>query len=246
MQTAHGIGVELAYIERGEGPVVLLIHGLAADALTFEPALEALAPHARVIAYDRRGYGPSTAPEPYERTTVEEQGEDAVALLHELAVERALICGDGFGALVALDLLKRYPALVSGAVLSDPPLFAFVPAATEALAKQREALSRALADGGPQAAVEAWLGGRLDGESLERARAAHRAFFADYAGLATLALSRGQLRAIDVPVAVVTGPFSPPTIVAAADSVAELIPHATRTTDGEFTAAALELVERAR
>jgi pimeloyl-ACP methyl ester carboxylesterase len=245
MRTAHGIGVELAYIERGKGPVVLLIHGLAADALTFEPVLEALAPYARAIAYDRRGYGASGAPEPYERTTVEEQGEDAVALLRELRVERALICGDGFGALVALDLLKRYPALVGGAVLRDPPLFAFVPAATEALGKQREALGRALAEGGPPAAVDAWLGGRVEGPALERARAAHRAFFADYAGLATLSLTRAQLRAIDVPVAVVTGPFSPPTIVAAADSVAQLIPDARRATDGDFITAALELVERA-
>jgi pimeloyl-ACP methyl ester carboxylesterase len=246
MQTAHGIGVELTYTERGEGAVVLLIHGLAADALTFEPVLEALAPYARAIAYDRRGYGASGAPEPYERTTVEEQGEDAVALLHELGVERALICGDGFGALVALDLLKRYPALVSGAVLRDPPLFAFVPAATEALGKQREALGRALAEGGPAAAVDAWLGRRVEGPALERARSAHRAFFADYAGLATLSLTRAQLRAIHVPVAVVTGPFSPPTIVAAADNVAQLIPHARRTTDGDFITAALELVERAQ
>src|SRR5260370_1338261 len=121
MQTARGIGVELAYLERGEGPAVLLIHDLAADALTFAPV-------------------------------------------------------------------------------------------TEALAKQREALSRALADGGPAAAVEAWLGGRVEGAALERARAAHRAFFADYAGLATLALTRAQLRAIAVPVVVVTDQFSPPVI----------------------------------
>src|SRR5258708_20724749 len=109
MQTAHGIGVELAYVERGEGPVVLLIHGLAADALTFAPLLEALSPQARAIAYDRRGYGGSGAPEPYERTTVEEQSEDAVALLREPGVERRLICGDGFRAPVAPDLLNPYP-----------------------------------------------------------------------------------------------------------------------------------------
>ena len=95
MQIAHGIGVDLAYVERGEGPAVLLIHDLAADALTFTPVLEALAPHARAIAYDRRGYGASGAPESYERTTVQEQGEDAGALLHELGVEHALIAGDG-------------------------------------------------------------------------------------------------------------------------------------------------------
>jgi pimeloyl-ACP methyl ester carboxylesterase len=242
MQTARGLGVELAYVERGDGPVVLLIHDLAADALTFEPALEALAPHARAIAYDRRGYGASSAPAVYEGTTAEEQGEDAAALLRELGVQRALVAGDGFGALIALDLLKRYPGLVAGAVLADPPLFAFVPAATEALGVQREVLVRAVAAGGPEAAVDAWLGGRVEGRALDRARTAHRAFFADYSGLTTLALTRGQLRAIAVPVTVVTGPLSPPVILAAADTIAGLIPGARRATDGDFIAAALELV----
>lgn len=242
MQTVRGIGVELAYYERGAGPDVLLIHGLAADALGFEAHAEALAPYARVVAYDRRGYGGSEAPASYERTTVEEQSEDAVALLGGLHVERALIVGDGFGALIALDLLKRHAGRVSAAVLSDPPAFAFVPAATEALAKQREALGVALAQGGPEAAVEAWLGARVQGEQLARARTAHRAFFADYAGLATLELTRAQLRSIAVPVVVLTGPYAPPTITAAADRLAELIPDVRRAADGDIIGAALTLL----
>jgi pimeloyl-ACP methyl ester carboxylesterase len=241
MPKAMSIGVELAYEERGSGPAVLLIHDLAADARTFEPALEAIGQHALAIAYDRRGYGDSGAPDVYERTTVQEQGEDAATLLRELGVQRAHICGDGFGALIALDLLKRHPDLVAGALLANPPLFAFVPTATEALAKQLEALRRAIAEGGPAAGVEAWLGGRVEGVALQRARAAHRAFFADYAGLATLELTRAQLRAIAVPVIVLTG-HPPPAIVAAADTIAELIPGARRVNEGDFVAAALELL----
>src|SRR5207237_1407573 len=140
----------------------------------------ALSADARVITYDRRGYGGSEAPEPYEGTTVEEQAEDAAALLSGLGATPALVVGDGFGALVALDLLKRYPGLVRAAVLSDPPLFAFVPESTEVLAAQRAELEEALRAGGPEAAVERWLGGRVDDDALIRARRAHRAFFADY------------------------------------------------------------------
>ena len=242
MATIAGIGVQLAYEQRGAGTPVLLIHGLASDRHGFERELETLAPHARAIAYDRRGYGDSGAPDVYEATTAEEQGEDAAALLRGLGVARAVVCGDGFGALVALDLLRRHHDLVAAAVLSDPPLYAFVPAATEALGKQHEALVRALARGGPEAAVEAWLAGRFEGEALRRACAAHRAFFADYAGLSTLSIARGELRAITVPVAVVTGPVSPAVVNAAADAIAALVPDVRRERDGDLAGAVLGLL----
>jgi hypothetical protein len=89
MPTVEGAGVPLAYEERGEGPTVLLVHGLASDAEAQRPLAEALAPGARVIAYDRRGYGASGAPVPYEGTTAEEQAEDAVALLRALGAAPA-------------------------------------------------------------------------------------------------------------------------------------------------------------
>jgi pimeloyl-ACP methyl ester carboxylesterase len=234
----EGAGVELNVVERGSGQAVLLIHGLAADAQTLAPLAEELAADARVIVYDRRGYGSSGAPDPYQGTTVEEQAQDAAALLRALAAGPALVCGDGFGALVAFDLIKRHRALVSAAVLSDPPLFMFVPEATEHLAAAHAELEAAVRDGGPEAGVEAWLGGRVDDEALARARAAHRAFFADYAGLASWPAGRRELRALDVPAVVLTGPWSPPHVVAAADAVAELLPAARRAADGDLLAAA--------
>lgn len=236
---AEGAGVELAYVERGDGPAVLLVHGIAADAAGMAPVVDALAGEARVIAYDRRGYGGSGAPEAYHGTTVHEQTEDAVALLRGLRAQPALVAGEGFGALVALDLLTRHAGLVRGAVLSDPPVYQFVPEATEALAAQRVVLEEALRHGGPEAAVEAWLGGRVADDALARARAAHRAFFADLGGLATLPVTRAQLRAVAVPVVVVTHPMAPRPIVGAADAVAGLIPDARRTV-GDDLAAAIE------
>jgi pimeloyl-ACP methyl ester carboxylesterase len=240
--SVEGAGVALNVVERGSGPAVLLIHGLASDAQALAPVAEALASDARVIAYDRRGYGDSGAPDPYHGTTVEEQAEDAAALLRALDPGPALVCGDGFGALVALDLAKRHRPLVRAAVLSNPPLFMFVPEATELLAAQHAELETAVREGGPQAGVEAWLGGRAEDDALARARAAHRAFFADYAGLASWPASRRELRALDVPAVVLTGPWSPPHIVAAADALAELLPGATRAGDGDLVAAARSLL----
>jgi pimeloyl-ACP methyl ester carboxylesterase len=238
MPTVEGAGVPLAYAERGAGPAVLLIHGLASDAEAQRPVAEALAPAARVIAYDRRGYGASGAPEPYEGTTAEEQAEDAAALLHALDAAPALVVGDGFGALVALDLMKRHAGLVRAAVLSSPALFALVPEATEVLSLQRREIEDAVRERGPEAGVEAWLGDRVDPRSLARARDAHRAFYADYAGLATWSVTRRELRALAQPAVVLTGPWSRPHVVAAADALHRLLPGAARATDGDVVAAA--------
>jgi pimeloyl-ACP methyl ester carboxylesterase len=238
----EGAGVELNMVERGSGTPVLLIHGLAADAEAMAPVAEALASEARVIAYDRRGYGASGAPEPYRGTTVEEQAQDAAALLAALDPGPAVVCGDGFGALVALDLAKRHRALVRAAAVRDAPLFMFVPEATERLAAQHAELDAAVRDGGPAAGVEAWLGGRVQAPALERARAAHAAFFADYAGLASWPVTRRELRALDLPAVVLTSPWSPPHVVAAADALAGLLPAATRADDGDLVAAARALL----
>jgi pimeloyl-ACP methyl ester carboxylesterase len=237
MPTVEGAGVALAYTERGDGPAVLLIHGLASDAAAFEPVAGGLAVDARVVAYDRRGYGDSGAPEPYEGTTVEEQAEDAAALLRAVDAAPAVVCGDGFGALVALDLMKRHGALVRAAVLSDPPLFAMVPEATEALSTERARIEEAVRARGPESGVEAWLGGRVSGEALDRARAAYRAFFADYAGLATWSVTRRELRALPQPAVVLTGPFTPPQIRAAANALADLLPGARREDDADLAGA---------
>jgi len=243
MPTVEGAGVPLHYASRGEGPAVLLVHGLASDGRAMEPvALAVAAGGGRAIAYDRRGYGASGAPEPYHGTTVEEQAEDAAALLHALDPGPAVVAGDGFGALIALDLAKRHGALVRALALSNPALFALVPEATEMLSAQRAEIEEALRSGGPAAGVEAWLGGRVAGEALERARAAPRGFFADYAGMATWATSGRELRALAVPAVVVTGPGSPPHVVAAADALAGLLPEARRAVDGDLAGAAARLL----
>jgi pimeloyl-ACP methyl ester carboxylesterase len=243
MPTVEGAGVPLHYAVRGDGPPVLLVHGLASDGAAMAPVAEAVAAAGgRAIAYDRRGYGESGAPEPYHGTTVEEQAEDAAALLRSLDAGPAVVAGDGFGALVALDVAKRHGGLVRALVLSNPVLFALVPEATEILSAQRAEIEDALRAGGPAAGVEAWLGGRVEGEALERARAAHRGFFADYAGMATWATSRRELRALAFPAVVLTGPWSPPHVVAAADGLAALLPDVTRATDGDLAGAVVGLL----
>lgn len=245
MPHVEGAGVALHYVERGEGSPVLVVHGMASSAAAWEGALGALAQAgARAIAFDRRGYGASGAPQPYAATTVQEQAQDAAALLDALDVAPALLIGDQLGALVVLELLVRRPELARAAVLADPLLHAFVPAATKALAVERELLEEALRSGGTEAAVRAWLGaaGSCDAARADRAARDHAGFFADYAGQSSWSPSRRELRSIEVPVAVVTGPSTPEHVAAAADAVVALVPGARREHDGDVVAAALALL----
>ncbi|MDW5593754.1 alpha/beta hydrolase [Conexibacter stalactiti] len=231
-ETVEGAGVALAADPRGAGPTVLLVHDLAADTRAWEPLVAALGDGVRTLAYDRRGYGASGAPEPYERTTVQEQAEDARAVLGALGGADPLAVGAGFGALIVLDLLVRLPGLLRGAVLIEPPAYQFSDAATAVLSEQRSLLEAALRDGGPASAVEAWRPG-----ADAAVRAAHRAFFADFGGLASWPVTRRELRAVAVPVALVTGSATPPHLVETTDALAALIPAARRTADGEALAA---------
>jgi len=234
--TVEGAGAALAYREEGTGRPAVVVHDLAADAATWAPELPRLG--GRAVAYDRRGYGASTAPEGYAATTVEEQAEDLAALLNALGAAPALLLGDGFGALIALDVAKRHPGLVAALVLADTPLHAFVPAATQAIAEQRSALEEALRAGGRPAAISTYLRGRAGPEQVARAQAAAPAFFADYAGQSSWPVTRRELRAITVAAVVLTRPGVAPHVLAASEALAGLLPAVERVRDGDLVAAA--------
>ena len=153
--------VDLHRWETGRGEAVLCIHETGTSSEVWRPLAQALGERARTIAYDRRGWGRSGAPEPYLRTTVQEQSEDAVRLLEGSDRSAAVLCGAGLGAVVALDLLLRRPELARGAVLIEPPLMAFADEATELLSKDGGALREAVHGGGPSAGVELYFSGQL-------------------------------------------------------------------------------------
>jgi pimeloyl-ACP methyl ester carboxylesterase len=229
MERIEGAGVELAYEESGSGAPVLIVHGMGEDHRRWAPVATELAAGTRVIAYDRRGYGESGAPEPYDATTVAEQAQDALALLDARDARGAVAVGSDLGALVILDLVIRHAGALRGAVLVDPAAFPLVLEATEALAGERSALEEDLRTRGAAAAVAAWrvLRGHLGDPALDPP-VPPRAFFADFGGQASLELTRRVLSTIAVPVAVLSTPTAPPHVTAAADALARLIPEAIR------------------
>lgn len=117
-RTVHAGGHDIAYLEAGpaDGPVVVLLHGLASDSFTWDRAIEPLAAHGlRVLALDLIGHGRSD--KPARSYLLSDFAESLLALFDELAVSSATVCGHSLGGAVAVHFCSRYPERVERLVL---------------------------------------------------------------------------------------------------------------------------------
>jgi len=115
VKTAKVHGRSVSYLTAGEGPVLLLIHGMAGNCENWREAIAPLARHNTVIAPDFPGHGES-----------EPGGGDysigALAaglrdLLLALGHERATLVGHSLGGGVAMQLAYQFPEMVERLVL---------------------------------------------------------------------------------------------------------------------------------
>ncbi|HMP02068.1 MAG TPA: alpha/beta fold hydrolase [Gemmatales bacterium] len=119
----------LRYVEQGNGPVLLLVHGFPLDHTLWSEQMESFAAHHRVIAPDLRGFGQSPLPEPVpERFDMAAYAADLAELLHQLGVAEPIsLAGLSMGGYVAFAFWKLYPQRVGRLLLihtragSDPP-----------------------------------------------------------------------------------------------------------------------------
>lgn len=159
--------VRIAFEEHGDGPPLLLIHGLGYGRWGWGPALASLAERHRVLALDNRGIGASDVPAgPY---SVRAMAEDAVAVLDAAGVGRAHVLGTSLGGMVAQAVATDFPDRVDRLVLActTPGGARAVPfpEPTRRLLEQAQSLEpvvalhrfveNALAPDAPQALVEA-------------------------------------------------------------------------------------------
>jgi len=111
-------GIRLHYIERGEGPPVVLLHGNMVTAEDFDTSgvLDLVATQHRVIAFDRPGFGYSDRPHgsPWGAGAQADLLRDALVVL---GIKRAIVLGHSWGAAVALALALNHPDAVGGLVL---------------------------------------------------------------------------------------------------------------------------------
>jgi 3-oxoadipate enol-lactonase len=100
-----------------DAPVLVLSNSLGTSMEMWEPQMPALSARFRVVRYDSRGHGRSSAPPgPY---TIGQMGEDVLALLRHLKVRRTHFCGLSMGGMVGMWVGVHAPALVHRLVLCN-------------------------------------------------------------------------------------------------------------------------------
>jgi haloacetate dehalogenase len=98
--TCQANGIRQHYLDSGNGPVVVLLHGFPETSFAWRFQIPALAEKFRVIAPDLRGYGETDKPASgYDKRNM---AQDLIALLDELGIEKIALVGHDRGARVAI------------------------------------------------------------------------------------------------------------------------------------------------
>nr|CAD1828493.1 unnamed protein product [Ananas comosus var. bracteatus] len=116
-RTVEVNGIKMHVAEKGEGPVVLLLHGFPELWYTWRHQILSLAGRGfRAVAPDLRGYGDSDAPPSPSSYSVLHVIGDLVALIQSLGQQQVFVVGHDWGAAVAWSLCLLRPDLVKALV----------------------------------------------------------------------------------------------------------------------------------
>ena|ERR1051325_4829661 len=162
------MSASIPFNDIGNGCAVVLLHGFPFNRSMWREQIDFLSRRGyRVVAPDLRGLG-----EMYDKlqfvagadgrgterqaeawrtiTTMEEMARDVAALMDQLKIDRATICGLSMGCYVALELIRLFPNRVRGLVLCGPK----APGPDEVEKENREAQARRVLAEGMEFAVE--------------------------------------------------------------------------------------------
>jgi pimeloyl-ACP methyl ester carboxylesterase len=118
MPKAFVNGVNIHYVQTGQGPDVVLIHGIASNLGQWQLSiLPALVEDFRLTLYDLRGHGYSDMPT--SGYTPDHMVGDLGGLMNDLGIERASILGHSYGGVVALCYAVLHPERVDKLIIAD-------------------------------------------------------------------------------------------------------------------------------
>jgi pimeloyl-ACP methyl ester carboxylesterase len=135
----------------------LFISGATGDAGHWTGVADTLADRYAVITYDRRGNSRSPRSLGWASTTIDEQADDAAALLRGLDLAPAFVFGTSAGASIAANLALLHPAVLRGVVFHEPIFPTGVTNAADLWARRKALIEEGIAKGGVRAASELFL-----------------------------------------------------------------------------------------
>ncbi|NWX20019.1 HYES hydrolase, partial [Aegotheles bennettii] len=114
-------GVQLHFVEMGQGPVVCLCHGFPESWLSWRYQIPALADAGfRVIALEMKGYGESTAPSGYDPSSPPFP-KDLAVFLDKLGIPQSIFIGHDWGGAVVWNMALFYPERVRAVASLNTP-----------------------------------------------------------------------------------------------------------------------------
>jgi len=231
MIDADGCLLNISVEGRDGGPTVMLSNSLGTTLQMWEPQMRALTQLFRVIRYDRRGHGKSSAPPgPY---SIERFGRDVIAILDDLNIDKVHWCGLSMGGMVGQWLGANAPERLGKIVLANTTCHYPDPTNWQNRIK-------AVREGGIAAVADTIISGWLTADFREREpQIAERlkamlsatpveGYLASCEALSTLDL-RDQLPNIKNPTLVIAGRHDMSTPIAAGELIRSNIPGASLT-----------------
>ncbi|WP_193369444.1 3-oxoadipate enol-lactonase [Pelagibius marinus] len=113
----NGVVLHVEDLGPADRPALVFANSLGTDFRIWDDVVARLIERFRIVLYDKRGHGLSeTGDSPY---SIDDHVADLAALLDDLAVENAIICGLSVGGLIAQGLYASRPDLVAALILCD-------------------------------------------------------------------------------------------------------------------------------
>lgn len=147
METLHATGKNISitlngmttcYDDFGTGDMpIIFIHGFPFDKSMWEGQIELLKKTHRVIAYDIRGYGKSSAGE--DEQSIRLFADDLLNFMDALYIEKAIVCGFSMGGYTLLSASSRYAKRFEALILCDTQCIAD---STELKEKRNETIAQ--------------------------------------------------------------------------------------------------------
>ncbi len=240
--------VRLRVNEVGSGEACLFIHGMLGTGPYWGPLLRQL--HGfRCLLVDRPGYGLSSALDWSKKEMGRATADALAALMDQLGVARAHIVGGSIGGVLALHLARRHPERVGrivmlggGPLVRDFPVpFVFRVMASplgfvvERLGRREKVMRSIIASSGHQASLadgrisDAFVDWRValqrDTGSMRNERAGLRAIIGRDGWRPSIAMSDGELGAIDHPTLLLQGSSDPTAPTAFWERVMRVLPQ---------------------
>ena len=232
-------GIELPYIEQGEGEPVVFVHGSNSDYRIWDDHRKIISSRYRVIAMSQRYFGSDPWPDAGEKFCMQTHADDLGAFVHGLKLGPATIVGWSTGAGACLAMAVQNRDLVKRMFLYEPALATFVssPEDAKAALDDRMAMSadaKPLADAGDLAgAVRTFMDGvNAESGAFDRLSPSVKSMMTEnarmlpllFAGPPPPAVTEVDLRGLTVPITIASGNQSRAFYRIAAYSARTLLP----------------------